>query len=237
MSARTLSAALDHVVVLVEDLDAAADSFGALGFIVTQTAQHSPEMGTANRCIMLATTYIELLKIVRPTERNAGWRALLTGGPGLRGLALRSDDVEATAARLAQRGLLAGPPLSFSRVTGNGTLEFSVVRASGTADSGLQLFACQHRTSHLLWTPQKTVHTNGAADLAKLTVPCRDCALAASAVEEMDTGSGRRTLITLTDTASPGRIAVNVAGKGATGPARSFDLTGTCGLVLELGLA
>lgn len=232
MTTPTVETALDHAVVLVEDLAAAASGFEAAGFTVTPETLHSPEMGTANRCIMLAATYIELLTIVRPTERNAGWRELLAGGPGLKGLALRSHDIDATGDRLLAQRVPAGPALSFSRETEGGVLRFSVIRIERAATPGLQVLVCRHHTPELLWMPQWCTHGNGATALASLAVPCPDPAATAPVIEAAGTDTGTSATVTLgKDDGAPGRIAIRRAGPGG---AREIDLTKTCGIVLEL---
>jgi GNAT superfamily N-acetyltransferase len=57
---RTTSLQVDHAVIAVPDLEAAAGLFAALGFHVTPPAAHSARMGTANCCVMLPDTYLEL---------------------------------------------------------------------------------------------------------------------------------------------------------------------------------
>lgn len=227
-----VNTALDHAVVLVEDLAAAARDIEAAGFTVTPETLHSPEMGTANRCVMLDSTYIELLTVVRPTERNAGWRDLLSAGPGLKGLALKSADLDATRDRLLARHVPAGPALSFSRETEGGVLRFSVIRIERAATPGLQVLICRHHTPDLMWTPRWCTHGNAATELSGLTVPCPDPAATAAIVEAAGTDGGTVTAITLArEDEAPGRVAVRLAGPAA---AREIDLTGSCGIVLEL---
>ncbi len=111
----SLPLSLDHVVLLTGNLERVADLFTGLGFTVTPRTEHSPAMGTANRCVMLGSTYIEILTVVRNTERSAGWRDLLAQGGGLRGLALRTGDAVAACDVLNAAGLDAGEVLSFAR--------------------------------------------------------------------------------------------------------------------------
>src|SRR2546423_10690154 len=54
-----LPQAIDHAVIAVRDLDAAAGDFSELGFTLTPRGHHS--IGSQNHCIMLGSTYIELL--------------------------------------------------------------------------------------------------------------------------------------------------------------------------------
>ncbi|KQY99633.1 hypothetical protein ASD45_01610 [Pseudolabrys sp. Root1462] len=167
----SLALPLDHVVVLVRDLSAAGAAFEAAGFAVTRETRHSAEMGTANRCIMLNGSYVELMGIVAETPANTTWRELLASGAGVRGIAFRSDDVDAAAAALAEQGIKVGPVRNFSRTTGDGELKFSVVRIDSAETPGMQCLVCQHHTPDLLWRPDAMRHTNGASRLTTVTFP------------------------------------------------------------------
>lgn len=159
----TLHLPVDHFVVLVHDLEDARQVFLAAGFSATPVSRHSDEMGTANSCVMLDGGYIELMGMVAGTPANEGWRALLGEGPGLRGIALASGDIDATAAMLTAKGIDAGPPRHFSRATSEGELRFSVIRLPRALTPGLQCIYCRHHTPELLWTPQAMRHDNGAS--------------------------------------------------------------------------
>jgi Glyoxalase-like domain len=95
---------LSQVIVGVNDLDAAADRFRALGFAVLDGGIH-PGIGTANRVIPLGAQYIELLGVVsleQAREHEYG-RSLLRAiacGDRLVRWSLRTDDIDAVATRL-----------------------------------------------------------------------------------------------------------------------------------------
>src|SRR5207248_8510391 len=73
---------IDHAVVVVKDLDAAAGNWKQLGFTISPRGTHSAHMGTGNYTIMLGDDYMELLGVLSATEYNAPSRAYLeqTGG-------------------------------------------------------------------------------------------------------------------------------------------------------------
>jgi hypothetical protein len=163
---------IDHVVILVPDLEAAGTAFEAAGFHVTPQTRHSSAMGTANRCVMLhGASYIEIMGIVAETEANATWRRLLSDGVGIRGFALRSTDIEASAQQLGSLGIAAEPVRHFSRVTDEGELRFSITRIEPSVSPGLQCLVCQHHTAELLWRPENMVHENGVASLNSVALP------------------------------------------------------------------
>lgn len=170
---------IDHLVVLVKDLDASRDVFAALGFRMTPRGTHSPHMGTGNYLFVLERDYVELLGVVAPTPNNAEWRATLErSGEGLTGMALATQDIQAAHAALLARGLAPLPPLEFSRpveVPG-GTREaaFAVVRVPPETVPGLNLFVCGHKTRELVWRPEWQTHPNTATRILALTLPVSD---------------------------------------------------------------
>lgn len=85
---------VDHVVYGVRDLEAAAERLAReLGLPSAPGGEH-PGFGTANRLVGLGDCYVELLAGVPVT-------ALLGDGPDrLLGWMVRTDDIEADAARL-----------------------------------------------------------------------------------------------------------------------------------------
>src|SRR5882757_530912 len=68
---------IDHAVVMVRDLDKAAENWKRLGFTVSPRGTHSAHIGSGNYTIMLDPDYIELLGVLVETEHNAPTRAFL----------------------------------------------------------------------------------------------------------------------------------------------------------------
>ena len=68
---------IDHAVVMVKDLDKAAENWKRLGFTVSPRGTHSAQMGSGNYTIMFDPDYIELLGVLVETEHNAPARAFL----------------------------------------------------------------------------------------------------------------------------------------------------------------
>ena|SRR5690348_18505780 len=77
---------VDHVSHFVADLHAAARVFERLGFRVTPVSeQRTAEgpVGAANRCVMLAQGYIELLSPTHDTPAAQRMRALMARYSGV----------------------------------------------------------------------------------------------------------------------------------------------------------
>jgi hypothetical protein len=151
-----LQLSIDHAVIAVRDLDAAAASFTALGFTLTPRGFHS--IGSENHCIMLGSTYIELLAAPVAHPWLEHYRAFLgRQGDGLAAIALSTGDADRAYADLKDRGARA--PMDLSRPVEGGVARFRLVQIQDT------LFVCQHLTRDLVWRPQWQTHANGATEL------------------------------------------------------------------------
>ncbi|WP_439595359.1 VOC family protein [Falsiroseomonas sp.] len=167
---------VDHVVVAVRDLDAAAAAWRALGFTVSPRGTHSAHMGSGNYTTMFGEDYLELLGVLTPTEHNAPMRAFLEKREGLDRAAFTTDDAAAGAEELRAKGIAAIGPIAFGRpVTLPGGAEaearFQVFQWPREArPAGLGIFACQHLTRENVWIPALQSHANGATRLLRIEV-------------------------------------------------------------------
>jgi len=154
---------IDHAVIAVRDLDAAAASFTALGFTLTPRGFHS--IGSQNHCIMLGSTYIELLAAPVAHPWLDYYRGFLERhGDGLAAIALATDDAARAYAELKDQGARA--PMDLSRPVEGGVARFRLVQIRDN------LFVCQHLTRELVWRPEWQKHANGATEL--VTVAWRE---------------------------------------------------------------
>ena len=172
---------IDHAVVMVRDLDKAADNWKRLGFTVSPRGTHSAKMGTGNYTIMLGDDYLELLGVIGETELNAPTRSFLarTGG-GIERVAFTTTDAAAGAAHILARGYAPVGPTDFERpvTMPNGnvsaakftTFHWPVDEAPG----GLRLFACQHKTRDTVWIPVLQAHANTAAGIERIIIVSPD---------------------------------------------------------------
>lgn len=171
---------LDHVVVTVRDLDAAAEQWRRLGFAVSPRGTHSPILGTGNYTIMFGEDYVELLGILTETEQNKPTRDYLAKREGLERAAFTTDDATAGAAELKARGFDALGPIHFGRPVdlpggGTGEARFNVFRwPLNEQPGGLRIFACQHLTRETVWIPELLEHANGAKRIIRLEVLAAD---------------------------------------------------------------
>jgi hypothetical protein len=101
---------IDHVVIVVPDLEAAADRLLEDHGLGSVPGGRHPGHGTANRIVPLGADYVELVAVVDEAEAAADAFGTLVGdhaagGGGPFAWCIATDDVEAVAGRL---GLVAG---------------------------------------------------------------------------------------------------------------------------------
>lgn len=168
--------ALDHVVIVVTDLDESAARLEDLGFYVTVRSDHP--FGTSNRIVMLDDTYLELVTVTDPSRLPAtGFAryiddALNSGRLGPRLIAFRSEDPAADHSRMASQGLNVAAPLHFGRdaVLADGSavpVEFVVVLPDFEGVT-VGSFVCHHLTPEMVWHPSIRRHPNGAAQVMRV---------------------------------------------------------------------
>ena len=168
---------VDHAVVVVRDLDKAADNWRRFGFTVSPRGTHSAKMGSGNTTIMLDPDYIELLGVLVETAHNAPTRAFLDrSGEGIERIAFTAVDSAAGAEEIRARGYEPLGPTDFERpVTmpdgSQSAARFRIFQwPLSEAPAGLRIFACQHKTRETVWIPELTKHANGAKRLKQALV-------------------------------------------------------------------
>ena len=165
---------IDHAVVMVKDLDKAAENWKHLGFTVSPRGTHSAHMGSGNYTIMLDPDYIELLGVLAATEHNAPARAFLAQREGIERVAFTAVDSAAGAEEIRARGYAPIGPTDFERpvTMPNGTLSAAKFRTFqwpvAEAPGGVRIFACQHKTRETVWIPELMKHANGARRLRQV---------------------------------------------------------------------
>jgi hypothetical protein len=165
---------IDHAVVMVRDLDKAAETWKRLGFTPSPRGTHSAHMGTGNYTMMLDPDYIELLGVLTPTEHNAPARALLEKREGIERVAFTAVDSTAGAEEIRARGYAPIGPTDFERpvTMPDGTLSAAKFRTFqwpvAEAPAGMRIFACQHRTRETVWISELMKHANGAKRLKQV---------------------------------------------------------------------
>ncbi len=102
---------IDHIVILVRDLDEASANWSRAGFTVTPGGTHAA--GTTHNALVTFEdgTYFELIAFFEPdTQQEHRWWPRVADGEGLIDYALLSDDLNTDAAGFRGRGLVVEGP-------------------------------------------------------------------------------------------------------------------------------
>lgn len=187
---------LDHVVVMVDGIDAAEAAYRRLGFQVQPRGFHK-KLGTANHLMIFDKDYFEILGIVEDTEFNAERRDWLKGGGGLANVALATDGADLAFDAFRQAGLQPDAPLFFDRaVEVAGKTEhakFRTVRIPKTNMPVVGFFVCEHLTPEFVYRGEWAKHPNGARGILGVTVIAEQPAKWASELEKyFGAGSTKR---------------------------------------------
>ena len=164
---------LDHVVVMVDGIDAAEAAYRKLGFQVQPRGFHK-KLGTANHLMIFDTDYFEILGIVEDTEFNAERREWLKDGGGLANVALATEGADVAFEAFKAAGLNPDAPLFFDRaveIAGKTELaKFRTVRIPKTNMPVVGFFVCEHLTPEFVYRPEWAAHPNGARGILGVTV-------------------------------------------------------------------
>ena len=182
MSNPSAQLSLDHIGVIVSDLDAAATRWERLGF---KLSPRSPQMGlnaktgdfepwaTANRCAVLSKGYLELIGIHRPGLTNP-WERFLARFEGAHIVALRCASADATYPRLAEHCDDFDPPVQRRRMApygdGEREMRFRNIFSRDARVPECRYIVIEHQTPEVLWQPSLMTHPNGALAITTVTL-------------------------------------------------------------------
>ena len=183
---------IDHLVLCVDDLAAAQQTFQTLGFTTTPPAYHP--FGTANCLVQLQGNFLELLAVYEPEKigpPKPGQFAFATFSvdflrqrEGFSMLVFESRDARADQAEFTQSGLQTYPPFDFSRLAtlpdgSEATVSFSLAFVTDPRIEQAAFFVCQQHAPEYFWRPEYQRHDNSAQQVNEaLMVAAEPAALA-----------------------------------------------------------
>jgi catechol 2,3-dioxygenase-like lactoylglutathione lyase family enzyme len=173
---------LDHIVHAVRDLDAAADLYRRLGFVVGRRNHHP--WGTHNYVVQLHGFFIELLTLAEPEKLGNDGFSIMFGAyngdfiarhEGFSLLILESKDARGDAATFSSAGIGAPEALRFERDAKkpDGTpvkVGFSLAFTEDKAARDIHFAACQQHYPENFWNPAFQDHPNSVAGVAGVVV-------------------------------------------------------------------
>lgn len=168
---------IDHVMIVVPQIEQAGQTYARLGFDVQPRGVHS-HMGTANHLMILDGDYIELLSVLKPDPLNEAYAKIAAEGGALANIALKTDGADLAHAAWTASGLAPEPIIEFSRgveIAGKmEKAEFRIVRLPHDKRPGVGLFVCDQRTPQFVYRREWMNHPNGAQHLTGITVVADD---------------------------------------------------------------
>ena len=189
---------VDHVFLMVNDLDESCEAFERLGFTISPRGMHSAHKGAANHTIMFPNDYFELLGMIAEVPGNADRREMLKReGQGLHAVACRIDDAHAAKEGLAAQGIETEEVGSFSRPVplpdgSEGMASFDTLKFLPHEYPLGTVFMCRHKTRDMVWVPSLLEHPNGAQGIAGVVAGCDDPEGAAAAFARLFAGGSIR---------------------------------------------
>lgn len=163
---------IDHIVIVVRDLEEAAKDYEKLGFTVIPGGRHP--VGSHNALISFSDgSYIEVISFYRPSPDHRWWKPLQKG-EGLVDFCMVTDDLAGDTRKLRSAGVNIADPVPWSRTRPDGYELKWVLSLAQAGHRGVAPFLIQDVTPREERVPQKFDHENGTTGIGTVTVAVDD---------------------------------------------------------------
>lgn len=163
---------VDHVVIVVAELERAVADYTELGFTVTPGGEHTSG-ATHNALVVFADgSYFELIAFKQAAPGHP-WYELLAGGEGIIRYALLPGAIEEDLAAARSHGVPLDGPRPLGRVRPDGQ---RIDWFLGTPQTNDLPFLCADVTPRVLRVPEgeARIHANGVTGIEAITVAVTD---------------------------------------------------------------
>jgi hypothetical protein len=161
---------IDHIVIVVRELEQAMADYSALGFTVVPGGRHAG-LNTHNALVAFDDgCYLELIAFLGPAPARHLWYDASQKGGGLVDFCGRSDNLEKDAAVFRAAGAAIGTPFTMSRERPDGYRISWVLAVNEGATSGLVPFFIRDITPRDERVPHERRHHNLACGVKCLTI-------------------------------------------------------------------
>ena len=159
---------IDHLVIVVQELDQAAKDYEQLGFTVVPGGKHP--VGSHNALIAIADgSYLEIISFYRESLDHRWWNPLQQG-ERLVDYCMQTDNLPADTKKLRDAGVAINDPVPWSRTRPDGyELKWILSLATGS-HRGVAPFLIQDVTPRQERIPQTFDHKNGAVGIGTVTI-------------------------------------------------------------------
>ncbi len=180
---------IDHLVIVVEDLDHAARDFAEVGFTVIPGGKHP--VGSHHVLMPFADgSYVEIIAFYRKAADHRWWDPL-QHGERLVDYCLQTDDLRGDTEKFRAAGVDIKDPVPWSRTRPDGYELKWLLSLAGPAHRGVAPFLIEDITPRQERIPQQFNHRNGTAGIAKLVMAVDDTAKVGTWFENFSGTSGK----------------------------------------------
>ena len=165
---------IDHIVIVVKDLQQAAQDYRDLGFTVIPGGQHP--VGSHNVLISFQDgSYLEIIAFYREALDHRWWNPLQKG-ERLVDFCFQTDDLRGDTKKLQDAGVAINNPVPWSRKRPDG-YELKWLLSLATGDHrGVAPFLIEDVTPRSERIPREFNHDNGVIGIEKVTVAVSEIA-------------------------------------------------------------
>jgi hypothetical protein len=164
--------AIDHLVIVVPELEAAIRDYNTSGFTVVRGGRHN--VGTHNALIAFADgSYIELIAFLNPVAGHRWYTALEKGG-GLVDFCMQTDNLAADANSMRRAGVAIGMPIRMTRERPDGYRLRWILSIPEPPLNRVVPFLIKDETPRVERVPCEQSHRNGITGIVNLAVAVED---------------------------------------------------------------
>jgi len=163
---------VDHVAIVVNDLESAIASYTRAGFTVVRGGKHP--IGTHNALIAFADgSYLELIAFLKPNTGHP-WQLALEKGSGIVDFCMATDDLATDVESMRRAGARFGNPYPLTRDRPDGYHLSWVLATPERPFSGQVPFLIKDETPRDERVPRERSHRNGATGIRTLAIAVED---------------------------------------------------------------
>lgn len=167
---------IDHIVIAVPALEAAIETYRALGFTVVEGGRHP--VGSHNALIAFEDgAYIELLAFYEDSPEHIWWDLLHERGGGLIDFCMATDDIDADYQAFRQQGVEMDDLVELGRQRPDGYELLWINNKVYGKYQGLIPFIIEDKTPRHARVPKETDHANGVIGIHCLSLASGDLEL------------------------------------------------------------
>jgi catechol 2,3-dioxygenase-like lactoylglutathione lyase family enzyme len=167
---------IDHVAIVVDELETAIESYSRAGFSVVRGGKHP--IGTHNALIAFTDgSYLELIAFLKPNSGHP-WQKALEQGSGIVDFCVGTDDLEADVESMRRAGAEIGDPSPLTRDRPDGYHLSWVLAIPAPPFNGQVPFLIKDDTPRDERVPRERSHRNAAAGIRTIAIAVDDPGMA-----------------------------------------------------------